>query len=229
VAGGTTSTLSISPLPPTTRRFRATIAGSVANLSNANCRVVSTNINSTCLVLLPVTWANVSAIRYGTYSKISWGVSDQKNNKLFVIERSRNGVNFENIGTVAGDGNYANMREYFYTDNKPFGGVNYYRIRQEDFDGNSSYSKIVSVFYENTVKAPEVYPNPSETGRFTVDLNGNNLVKYAVSNILGQQIQEGTWENQTQTSLDLSNFAKGMYLLRMFTESGQTQYYWLSK
>jgi hypothetical protein len=91
--------------------------------------------------------------------EVMWSTASEINNDYFTVERSRTGSEFEPFMKVTGAGTTHEENSYSVTDTNPYGGVSYYRLRQTDFDGKSSHSKIVSV------SMPEndwsIYPNPS--------------------------------------------------------------------
>jgi hypothetical protein len=71
--------------------------------------------------------------------------ASEKDNSHFEILRSGNGVNFEKINTVLGNGNSSEVRNYSFTDANPLPGTNYYQLNQVDTDGKSSKSEIRAV------------------------------------------------------------------------------------
>jgi hypothetical protein len=90
---------------------------------------------------------------------IFWTTTTEVNNDFFSVERSRNGVAFEQIAVVDGAGNSINTHQYKITDSSPFIGINYYRLKQVDFDGSQTYSIIrpVNIISDERFIA---YPNP---------------------------------------------------------------------
>ncbi|MBL0100798.1 MAG: hypothetical protein IPP49_12800 [Saprospiraceae bacterium] len=74
--------------------------------------------------------------------------ASETNNDYFTIERSGDGVAYEAIGQIKGAGNSSKEISYEFVDEKPLSGINYYRIKQTDFDGQYSYSDIRSVRFK---------------------------------------------------------------------------------
>jgi hypothetical protein len=70
--------------------------------------------------------------------KLSWSVNQQKNNKEYIIQRSSDLKNWNVIGQVKNTGE--NAADYSFSDKNLSEGMNYYRIQQEDINGNISYS-----------------------------------------------------------------------------------------
>jgi hypothetical protein len=85
-----------------------------------------------------------------------------------VVERSINGIDWKQIVMVKGAGTTYVPMEYLEADMNPYEGINYYRLKQVDFDGRYSYSQIVAVEFKkhlaNVSKDPVLFPNPVNAG-----------------------------------------------------------------
>jgi hypothetical protein len=162
------------------------------------------------MAVLPVELLKFTATTEGSKNYLTWATASETNNKGFDIERSRDGATFQSIGTVKAIGKAGN---YIFTDATPVNGTNYYRLRQIDFDGTETYSKVVSVANKGG-KSLKVYPTLVSNGFLTVDTEGGD---YAIYNIVGQQVQSG----QTSQRLDVSALAKGTYILKVGTEQAK--------
>ena len=102
------------------------------------------NCTDTCpVIVMSVDWFNVSVKNLKTQNVVTWDV-DQENSKIFNVQRSSTGKEFETIGSVIPkeDG----VRKYTYTDNQPNEGNNYYRIQEVDKDGTKNNSKVISTY-----------------------------------------------------------------------------------
>ncbi|MBK9047972.1 MAG: hypothetical protein IPL74_15250 [Bacteroidetes bacterium] len=77
--------------------------------------------------------------------RCDWVTASEIDNDYFTIERSKNGIDFETAGITDGAGNSNYQLSYAFTDTEPYRGLSYYRLKQTDFDGRSSYSEIVAV------------------------------------------------------------------------------------
>jgi len=103
---------------------------------------------------LPVELLKFAASPQNNTVKLDWTTASEINNDYFSIERSKNAVDFEQIQTIQGAGNSRILLEYSAFDFHPLSGKSYYRLRQTDFDGKSTVSKMVSVDFSlenNTV------------------------------------------------------------------------------
>ncbi|HEU5291961.1 MAG TPA: T9SS type A sorting domain-containing protein [Cyclobacteriaceae bacterium] len=90
--------------------------------------------------------------------KLQWTTATEINNDFFSVERAAAPeIEFATIFEIPGAGTTKVKTSYEEIDEKPYPGINYYRLKQTDFDGTFSYSKIVSA---EVKKVTTVYPNP---------------------------------------------------------------------
>lgn len=123
---------------------------------------------------LPVELLFVKAKVIKSGVELQWATVSELDNDKFVIERSFDLVNFENIGEIAGNGTTGSRIDYEFVDSDFQKGTIYYRLKQIDFNGDFEYSKVVAVLVENnreivgeTIEDEvylTVYPNPSTSG-----------------------------------------------------------------
>jgi len=85
---------------------------------------------------LPVELLGFSGIDDDGIIKLYWETASEINNDYFIISKSVDGINYDNIGSVDGNGNSNQIMSYSYYDNRPYDGINYYKLTQVDFDGN---------------------------------------------------------------------------------------------
>ena len=116
----------------------------------------------------PVEWLDFQARVDERTVVLEWATATEYNNDHFVVERSVEGLMFEAIGSVDGVGNSRHIQQYQAVDERPLSGISYYRIRQVDFDGTSSYSQVVAVEMGNA-RYIRVYPNPVQD-RFVLEM-----------------------------------------------------------
>jgi hypothetical protein len=112
---------------------------------------------------LPIELIHFSAQANDSRVDLKWTTASETNNHFFSIERSKNAVDFEEIGKISGAGNSNTVLNYQFTDFRPFGGISYYRLKQVDFDGKVNYSATEAVQFkskENPVSFT-LSPNPA--------------------------------------------------------------------
>ncbi|MFL5729846.1 MAG: T9SS type A sorting domain-containing protein [Cytophagaceae bacterium] len=158
---------------------------------------------------LNVEWLDFKGSEEGGKIKLLWSTATETNNDYFVIERSGDGIHFEEIGKADGNGITNKTSSYLFYDEHPLAGGNYYRLKQVDYSGESSYSKVVSVEHQGV--SLRVFPNPSNT-EFKINISGADKGKVIVINALGQEVF------QAPVSSDLSfgsTLPDGAYLVKV--------------
>jgi fibronectin-binding autotransporter adhesin len=140
---------------PTAQRMSI---GTVTDFNN-DFRIATTNSGSTPL---PIELLKFTATAHNDEVDLSWTTATETNNNFFTIEKSNDGKTFECINTVKGAGNSTARLDYFSVDTNPYFGISYYRLKQTDFNGKYSYSKLVAVelIGKNNFDF-NVYPNPN--------------------------------------------------------------------
>ncbi len=152
---------------------------------------------------------------------LSWQTASETNNDYFTIERSINGLDFEEIGIVDGAGNSTSLLAYASIDPRPMIGFNYYRLKQTDYDGSFSYSDVRVVNVDDVFDGLSVYPNPSK-GALWVQSNMNNA-SIKLSDIMGAVLVEEQMHNGIH-HMDISDVPAGMYILQVEIEGEYKSY-----
>ncbi|MGD0711065.1 MAG: hypothetical protein ABR968_07755 [Bacteroidales bacterium] len=93
---------------------------------------------------LPIELLYFTAQCENNQAKLKWATASETNNDYFSIEKSHNGLTFENIGTISGAGNSNSLLNYSFSDAEPYSDISYYRLKQTDFNGNFTYSNIAT-------------------------------------------------------------------------------------
>ena len=151
---------------------------------------------------------------------LNWTTASEWNNDYFIIEKSRDGINFSQVGTVPGSGTTNDETTYNFTDIEKMPGVIYYRLTQVDFDGSETQYKVISIMV-GVADRMDVYPNPS-SGVFTVTVP-DGLQKIEITSMTGQMVYSKNLKSNDHTvSLDISDFKKGQYILTVVC--GQERY-----
>ena len=114
--------------------------------------------------------------------QLDWVTASEENNKGFQVQRSIDGVHFNNLGWVNGRGTTIELQNYQYEDfNIVSNTTYYYRLRQLDFDASTSFSKVVTARIEgDEVVVGNFYPNPANSDFVALNLSGSD---YQTANI----------------------------------------------
>lgn len=113
-------------------------------------------------VTLPVVWKSFLAYKQNSAVLLSWSTATEQNTKDFEVFHSIDASQWNLLGSRLAAGNSNVMRDYSFTHAAPLKNnvYNYYRIKQNDLDGKYSYSKIVSIIYNEPGQDVLIYPNP---------------------------------------------------------------------
>lgn len=101
-----------------------------------------------------------AAIRNGKVA-INWTTAAEVGSTYFILERSNNAKDWEAITKMDGSGTEHVKNSYNYTDNMPEAGMNYYRLKEVEGNGDANYSKVLGVEAANTDRKVSMYPNPN--------------------------------------------------------------------
>lgn len=160
-------------------------------------------------IQLPIELIEFKAKLIDKKTQINWTTASEKNNEYFMVQRSANGVDFEDLEKVQGAGNSNTILKYQIYDYMPFDGINYYRLMQVDYDGTTSFSSIVAV-RNDTNKIVQIFPNPS-SGIFTI--NSLDDLELDIYTMNAQLIYSNKVEANSSKKIDLSDLPKGIYIL----------------
>ncbi len=119
---------------------------------------------------LPVEMLSFTAAKHNETVTLNWVTASEVNNDHFVVQRSVDGVVFENIGMVKGRGTTSMVSNYSYIDASAASlgvSVVYYRLQQVDYDSRSAHSKVVTVDMGATTSAMQVSVSPNPFTDYT--------------------------------------------------------------
>jgi hypothetical protein len=178
--------------------------------------------------VLPVTLSYFKGEQSGVSNNLTWSTATEQNNKGFEVERSADGRNFSRIGFVASkaeSGTSSTALNYSFTDNNPFPGNSYYRLRQSDNDGRATISKTIVVSRKVTgIRLGSLYPNPA-TSELSIIITapGNEKINLVVTDLSGklviqQQVELAAGDNTRK--LAIGKLSAGTYLIKVICENG---------
>ena len=170
-----------------------------------------------CFNPLPVDLTSFDAHVEGEAVVLKWATSSETDNAYFEIETSTDGARFESIAKIEGAGTVATAQSYSYTDENPNNGVNYYRLKQVDTDGNFEHFEIVSVRLDKEGKTFDVTPNPvGAFARVQLTENISEEAHIELISATGQTIKtvNVTASNGVQEIM-MGDVAPGLYYIRL--------------
>lgn len=176
--------------------------------------------NSWSSTALPVQFKSFTATKGDNAINLKWSTASENNNKGFELQRSINGAKYLAINFVKGTGNSNTTKSYSFTDLLGTTGSICYRLKQIDFDGASTYSKVSCVNIE-TVKTTEVIttPNPFNT---SLNIKYNSLnegsANMQIIDMLGKTHQNTNMivnKGENTLTIDTEALPLGIYFIRI--------------
>jgi len=150
---------------------------------------------------------------------LNWSTATEVNNKLFTVEKTSDGVSFEEVTTLPGADNSDQPLNYTATDETPSAGTTYYRLKQTDYDGNYTYSDLAPVTIAADYKIT-LAPNP--VGNMaTLHYTANNTapLNVRIYDMAGQVVNEYSFnsiqEGENMLSVNTSLLAQGTYIMQL--------------
>ena len=146
--------------------------------------------------------------------ELNWTTTAEINNDYFNVEHSVDGINFTSISRIKGAGNSTQILNYSTIHHTLSNGVSYYRLKQTDYDGETSYSDRQTVEFETDEVIFDIYPNPfsgETTFHTSENLKDASLIVYnshgAVKEIENVSGQTFTFERE--------NLRSGLYWIKV--------------
>lgn len=178
---------------------------------------------------LPVTLTAFFAnLLTGNLVKLDWTTSMEINCSRYDIERSADGRLFVTVGSIAGNGNSSVAKSYSINDDVAgvTSSITYYRLKQVDFDGKKSYSKVIAVRLKKSNADFTVSPNPFTSHvNINLDWSKNEMSVIKVYNMTGRELVSKTVQLYKGTNYvpvnELSNLAAGNYIIQFNTSTGK--------
>lgn len=167
------------------------------------------------LTTLPIKMSSFTAQCNGDNIKLLWTTAMELNNDYFTIERSSDAINFSTIDKIDGAGNSNENINYEFIDLNPLNGVNYYRIKQTDFNGEFSYSELKAMKCNSEIEF-SIYPNPFEDQLkviFSEEIKES--IRISINDSFGRIVYDKIVKDISVLEIDLDdNLRAGTYVLK---------------
>jgi hypothetical protein len=171
--------------------------------------------------LLPIELIDLAATPLNQRVMVEWTTVSETGSASFIVERSRDGIDFSPIGSMAAAGESRTRIDYDFWDHEPIHGVNYYRIHQLDEDGSSTYSTVVSATIVTDTRLV-LAPNPAHD-RLDIRMNGTeDEVHLSLFDATGRMVR--TWVERSATgqlTIPVSALDAGSYTIMAANASGE--------
>lgn len=168
---------------------------------------------------LPVVLSNYVLKAESNSVELKWTTESEQNNKYFIVYRSRDGKQFEELGTVDPIRS-AQTKSYSFRDNNPIAGMNYYLLKQIDLNGKETDLGIRSIHFSSSLSQLTIYPNPT-ADYVNINMESGKYHQCIVSDVNGKILQQINLDpNQLSFSVHLENCPAGMYILKLIGKEG---------
>ena len=193
----------------------------IGGLLNASFDVDLFSAYGTLTAPLPVELVAFGGKSTSAGATLAWSTASERNSDYFMVERADNSPeNFRSIGKVQSAGTTTHHTEYAFVDARP-AALSYYRLRQVDRDGGTSFSPVVALKSVAASQALAVYPNPA-TEAVTIACTPGT--RFAVFDQLGRQLQAGEVPTGALPALDVRALPTGVYFVRDLGTGSSTRF-----
>lgn len=163
------------------------------------------------LAVLPIELLSFTAREENSAVKLEWVTSSEHNNDYFTVEHSPDGISFSSVTEVKGAGDSKKTLQYSSADNDIIAKTIYYRLKQTDYDGKFTYSKIIYVDVSSFKASVYIYPNPA-SDKLYISNSGESQLAITIQNERGSTV----FRDETNTSLleiPVSDWDGGIYIV----------------
>ena len=160
--------------------------------------------------VLPVEYLDFNAEKQEERNLVKWETATEINASHFILMKSTDGINFEDIERVEAAGNSTEVRFYSVLDNNP-SATTYYQLNQVDFDGTEDKSEIIALS-RTTNSEMRLSPNPF---RNSINVDFKNDVAYAIKlvDVNGKVVFYKNNITQQHITINTSDLSRGVYQL----------------
>jgi hypothetical protein len=149
---------------------------------------------------------------------LMWTTATEKDNAYFDIQQSTNGTDFQTIGQVKGHGTTNTPQTYTFEHTTPSVNTHYYRLKQVDFNGTSTYSPVRSVLFAPSTRGGLVVKTALVHDALDISTSDETSTPLSIFNVSGQNIMN--LKAQGEQRINVSALPVGLYIIR--TANGES-------
>lgn len=168
---------------------------------------------------LPVSLLNFDAACEREFTVLNWSTASENNNAYFVIEKSTDGINFHPLATIQGSGNSNHIINYSYKDHSQSYAINYYRLKQVDYNGKQEYFNTVgsTCFSADDFAVKDVLfsENALQFNVYITDKEVLSVFLYDYSGRLIANKKAMVEKGNNAIKIDNLNVSRGIYMLKI--------------
>jgi biopolymer transport protein ExbB len=164
---------------------------------------------------LPVELYFFKASVDGQQVELNWTTLSELNNNYFTIERSSEGSSWDSLTSIDGAGTSMEKLNYSYVDSWPYGGRSYYRLRQTDYDGQTTYYNVVSVDVEQPGSFNVFFD--TQTHELIIAYDDHSAgATISLYNSVGALIRVDTRYKHGAIAYNMAGLQPGVYIIRIY-------------
>lgn len=155
---------------------------------------------------------------------IFWTTATETDNDYFTLQRSFDGLSFEDISQIDGAGNSEVERDYGYFDYTARDGYNFYRLKSTEFSGITEWSKVIMVnrVNEEAQVSFNVYPIPAQDELIVQLQTGAEAgSQISIVDVSGKYLLNSLTQGDGQMKLNVSSLAPGLYFVVLEGATGK--------
>jgi len=153
------------------------------------------------------------------FVELKWSTATEINNDFFTVEASRDGSNWTEILRQKGAGTTHQFTSYIDFDKNPYDGINYYRLKQTDFNGDYTYSKTIAINIQSSNDNKVIaFPSPVND-ILNISSPGISFEEIYVLDSKGAIVaQQSNPDLSENIQIDFGSFKNGNYLVKLKTK-----------
>ncbi|MEM6346509.1 MAG: T9SS type A sorting domain-containing protein [Bacteroidota bacterium] len=208
---------------PAVSQFQSQLCdGFVLYANTGDCQNDDPIVTGTGPFDLPVEYLSLDVYWEAETVAIEWQTANELQNDFFTVERSIDGKSFDPITNVEGAGTTDQVSSYKVNDFRPYSGKAFYRIKQTDFDGTSSFSNVIEIEFNQLSPNLVLYPNPVVSDHIMLSgLPRESVFEIKILNIKGAVVKQfiSTASMEPERKIELpTNLQSGLYFLSVSAE-----------
>lgn len=216
------------------------VNGDAASAPNCPCTGLTGNCLNACLlacaatnnaVTFPVEYLSFQANAEAGQIALNWATASELNNDYFIVERmlENDSRSFEELGVVQGSGTSQETHEYQFRDLSPNPAVNYYRLKQVDYDGKYTYSQVIEIQSDLEGMRIQVAPTViTDWVNLTIMNPEFSQARVEVFSIDGKTVHNRTQEVEQGTQvirINANAYPAGIYSIRVYEPRSKSYFY----
>lgn len=153
--------------------------------------------------------------------EVEWTATTEKALNYFLVQRSNDMNKWNDVGIVLAPKEINRLISYTYTDDAPYEGTNYYRLKQVDTGGHADFSDVIAIErFREGYHITNLYPHPGIFGA-SIDLHlhspttVNITLRDQAGEMVGNIYSAKTDIGQHTIEIDLKDIPEGAYICQI--------------